>query len=415
MSRTVTELKDTKIKHAKSKDKEYNLSDGRGLMLRIFPNNSKVWYFNYYQPHSKKRKSMSIGAYPDITLTSARAFRTEYRSLIAQGIDPKEFREEEKVKKAEEYQNTLKHVAAQWLELKKTTVSADHAKDTWRSLELHIFPNLGNVPIHKIKAKNTIAVIQPIASKGSLETVKRVCQRLNEIMTYSVNSGLIEANPLAGIYKAFGSPEKKHMPTIKPEQLPELMKAIGRASIKFATRRLIEWQLHTMVRPSEAAGTRWEEIDFKNKLWNIPAKRMKKKRVHSVPLTEQTLEILEEMKTISSKREHVFPADRNPRTHANPSTANMALKRMGYHNVLVAHGMRSIASTALNEQGFDPDVIEAALAHVDKNEVRAAYNRAEYIERRVKLMAWWSEYIEAATRGVMLTNFRDNTLKVING
>ena len=145
-----------------------------------------------------------------------------------------------------------------------------------------------------------------------------------------------------------------------------------------------------MVRPSETAGTRWEEIDFKNKLWNIPAERMKKKRAHSVPLTEQTLEILEEMKPISAHREYVFPADRNPRTHANPSTANMALKRMGYHGILVAHGMRSIASTALNEQGFDPDVIEAALAHVGKDEVRSAYNRAEYLERRVKLMFYWS-------------------------
>ncbi|MBV1909341.1 MAG: tyrosine-type recombinase/integrase [Kangiellaceae bacterium] len=141
---------------------------------------------------------------------------------------------------------------------------------------------------------------------------------------------------------------------------------------------------------------------------------MKTKKAHSVPLTNQTLGILEEMKPVSGNREHLFPADRNPRTHANSSTANMALKRMGYHNILVAHGMRSIASTALNEQGFDPDVIEAALAHVDKNEVRAAYNRAEYIERRVKLMAWWSEFIEAGSRGVIHTNFRDNNSKVIN-
>lgn len=390
MARTTRPLTNTEVKQSKPKEKEYNLADGGGLALRVKPIGSKLWFFNYSHPHTKKRNSLSLGAYPDVLLADARRKAEEFRSLLAQNIDPKEHREALKAQKTEEYQNTLKHVAAQWLELKKTTVSADHAKDTWRSLELHIFPNLGNVPIHKIKAKNTIAVIQPIASKGSLETVKRVCQRLNEIMTYSVNSGIIEANPLAGIYKAFGSPEKKHMPTIKPEQLPELMKAIGRASIKFTTRRLIEWQLHTMVRPSETAGTRWEEIDFKNKLWNIPAERMKKKRAHSVPLTEQTLEILEEMKPISAHREYVFPADRNPRTHANPSTANMALKRMGYHGILVAHGMRSIASTALNEQGFDPDVIEAALAHVGKDEVRSAYNRAEYLERRVKLMFYWS-------------------------
>ncbi len=392
-------LTDTKVKQAKAKDKEYSLVDGGGLALRIKPVGSKLWIFNYYRPYTKKRANLSLGAYPALSLAKAREKRTEYKELLAQEIDPKEYLDEKATINSQAHQNTLKHIASQWLEIKKTQVSADHAKDTWRSLELHIFPNLGNMPIHKIKAKNTIAVIQPIAKKGSLETVKRVCQRLNEIMVYSVNSGIIEANPLAGIYKAFGSPEKKHMATIKPEHLPNLMKAIARASIKFTTRRLIEWQLHTMVRPSEAAGTRWEEIDFENRLWNIPAERMKKKRAHSVPLTEQTLEILEEMKTISANREHIFPADRNPETHANPSTANMALKRMGYHNILVAHGMRSIASTALNELGFDPEVIESALAHVGKDEVRNAYNRAEYLERRTKLMYHWSKFIEQATTG----------------
>jgi integrase len=414
MARTTRPLTNTEIKQAKPKDKEYNLADGAGLALRVKPSGTKSWFFNYSHPHTKKRNSLSLGSFPNLSLADARRKAEEYRSLLAQNTDPKEYRDEQKTIKSEAYRNTLKHVAAKWLEVKKTSVSEDHAKDTWRSFELHVFPKLGNVPIHKIKAKNTIDVIQPIANKGSLETVKRVCQRLNEVMTYSVNSGIIDSNPLAGIYKAFGSPVKKHLPSIKPELLPELMKAIGRASIKFTTRRLIEWQLHTMVRPSEAAGTRWEEIDLKNKLWNIPAERMKKKRAHSVPLTEQTLEILEEMKSISSKREHVFPADRNPRTHANPSTANMALKRMGYGGILVAHGMRSIASTALNEQGFDPDVIESALAHVDKNEVRSAYNRSQYIERRTKLMTWWSDFIKHAEHGVMLKIKKTKTLRAIN-
>ena len=414
MARTTRPLTNTEIRQAKPKDKEYNLADGGGLAIRIKPVGTKSWFFNYSHPHTKKRNSLSLGAFPELPLADARKKAQEYRSLLVKQIDPKENREELKTRNQEAYSNTLKHVAAQWLEVKKTTVSADHAHDTWRSLELHVFPSLGNIPIHKIKAKNTIEVLQPIAKKGSLETVKRVCQRLNEVMIYSVNSGILDVNPLAGIYKAFGSPEKRNLPTIKPDQLPELMKAIGRANIKFTTRRLIEWQLHTMVRPSEAAGTRWEEIDIRNKLWTIPAERMKKKRQHSVPLTKQTLELLEEMKPVSGHREHVFPADRNPRDHANPSTANMALKRMGYGGVLVAHGLRSIASTALNEQGFDPDVIEAALAHIDKNEVRAAYNRAEYLERRVKLMAWWSEVIEQASLGQDLNTTSIKNLKIIN-
>jgi len=399
MPRVTTPLTDTQIKQAKPKAKEYNLVDGAGLALRIKPHGSKLWIFNYYRPFSRKRANLSIGSYPAVSLADARKKRETYRELLAQEIDPKEHIDSLKRKNIEAHQNTLEHVAAQWLEVKKSNISADHAKDTWRSFELHIFPDLANVPIHKIKAKNTIAVIQPIAKKGSLETVKRVCQRLNEVMDYAVNSGIIDTNPLSKIYRAFGSPEKKNMPTIKPEQLPEFMKAISRASIKTATRNLIEWQLHTMVRPGEAVKARWSEIDWDTKLWNVPVETMKKKRPHSVPLSPQALAILEEMKPISGKREFVFPGDRNPKTHANASTANMAIKRMGYGGVLVAHGLRALASTVLNEHGFDPDVIEAALAHVDKNEVRAAYNRAEYLERRKKLMWWWSNYLEKASTG----------------
>jgi integrase len=166
-----------------------------------------------------------------------------------------------------------------------------------------------------------------------------------------------------------------------------------------------------MVRPSEAAGATWAEIDLDNKLWNIPAERMKKKRAHSVPLTDQTLSLLEAMRPFSGNREHIFPADRNPRSSANSQTANMAIKRMGYGGKLVAHGLRSIASTSLNEQGFDPEIIEAALAHVDQNEVRRAYNRSDYLERRRKLMDSWSDHIEQAAMG----NLGIATSNVVSG
>lgn len=273
---------------------------------------------------------------------------------------------------------------------------------------------MGKLPIHKIKAPATIQALQPLAAKGSLETVKRVCQRLNEIMTYSVNTGIAEANPLTGIRDAFEAPSKKHMPALKPEELPELMRALTTASIKITTRCLIEWQLHTMVRPSEAAGTRWEEIDLEGQLWHIPAERMKKKHPHTVPLSPQTITLLEIMKPISGTREHVFVADRDPTKHTHQQTANMALKRMGFAGRLVAHGMRSTASTTLNEQGFDPDVVEAALAHVDSNEVRKAYNRSEYIERRKVMMNWWSEHIEKAATGNMSLSAGKKTLRAIS-
>jgi len=401
MARITKPLTNTEVNHAKPKEKVYTLSDGGGLQLRVKPNGSKLWLFDYYRPYTKKRTCISFGAFPETSLASARTKRESARKLLAKDIDPKEHREEEKRINKSAHNNTLENIAEQWLEVKKASVSKDHADDTWRSLELHIFPHLGKTPIHKITAVKAIDILKPIAAKGSLETVKRLCQRLNEVMVYSVNSGLIPVNPLAGIGKAFQAPAKQHLPTLKPEQLPTLMKALPLASIRLTTRCLIEWQLHTMVRPGEAAGTRWDEIDTKTNLWTIPAERMKSKKQHTVPLTDQSLALLELMKTISSKSPYVFPSDRNHHKHANPSTANMALKRMGFDKKLVAHGMRSLASTILNEQGFDPDLIEAALAHIGKNEVRNAYNRAEYIERRKPLMKWWSNYIDEAAIGNM--------------
>lgn len=401
MARVTKPLTNTEVKQSKPKDKEYNLVDGDGLALRVKPNGSKLWVFNYFRPYTKKRTSLSFGSYPTISLAEARNKRNTARELLAKDIDPKEHRDETSRLHDIAHNNTFEYIAEKWLAVKKTTVSENHALDTWRSLELHIFPSLGKIPIHKITAIKTIEVIEPIAAKGSLETVKRLCQRLNEIMVYAVNTGIIPSNPLTGISKAFQVPVKQHLPTLTPEQLPELMSTLSRASIKLTTRCLIEWQLHTMVRPSEAAGARWCEINLETGLWDIPAERMKQKKAHTVPLTPQCLAILEVMQPISSRSEFVFASDRNPRTHTNSSTANMALKRMGFDKQLVAHGLRSLASTALNEQGFDGDVIEAALAHTGKNEVRNAYNRANYLERRKPVMDWWSNYIDEAATGNM--------------
>lgn len=217
-------------------------------------------------------------------------------------------------------------------------------------------------------------------------------------MVFAVNTGLLDgANPIAGIKDAFQQPEKKHLPSIDPDQLPELVSRIHLASLRTTTRLLLLWQLHTMVRPSEAAGTEWNVIDRKNCTWTIPAERMKKKKKHAVPLTDEMLKILDAMHEISGHRTHVFPSEINPRNATNAQTANMALKRMGYEGVLVAHGLRSLASTTLNEQGFAADIIEPALAHSDKNEVRAAYNRAQYLDQRREMMTWWSNQITQST------------------
>jgi integrase len=393
MARITTPLTDTQIKQAKVKGSQYSLCDGKSLHLLIRPSGTKSWQFKYYKPISKKRTNMGLGSYPEVSLAQARELAHNARSLLARNVDPQEDRDDLiRIQRTAET-NSLKHVTKSWVKVKRSQVSADHAFDIYRSFELHLFPKLGPIPVTKLSADMAIKALNPIQERGHLDLVKRLAQRLNEVMTFAVNTDLIKHNPLAGITKTFKAAPKQNYPTIKPSELPAFMDTLLEANISHLTRSLIKWQLHTMVRPSEAAGAKWSEIDFEKNLWIIPAERMKKKKQHALPLTEAALAILQNLKGKTGDKEHVFYSARTKSGYLNESTANVALKRMGYQGTLVAHGMRSIASTALNEHGFPPDLIESALAHIDSNKVRAAYNRAEYIEQRRPLMEWWSDLI----------------------
>ena len=402
MANSTTPLTDTQIRKKGLQSKEYNLSDGGGLQLRTKPSGSKVWLFNYHRPENKKRTNMKLGSYPGLTLADARKRKGECKALLEKGIDPQEYRAEQAREHAEAGQNTLKYVADKWFKVKvnKDKLTEDYAEDLYSSLANHVFPKLGNRPIHKITAPEVTDVLEPLEEAGKLETLRRICQRLNMIMNFAVRKELVEVNRLYGIGEDFQRPPpKQQFPTIAPQELPLLMKDIAGASIKPVTRYLIEWQLQTMVRPGEAAGARWDELDIINKVWNIPGSRMKKKRPHSVPLSDQVLEILDSIKPYSGNRDYIFPSNIKPREHANKATVNMALRRMGYKGRLVAQGLRSIASTALNEQRFDEDLVETALAHIDKNSTRDAYNNADYLQQRRVMMQWWSNYIEQAKTG----------------
>jgi len=413
MAKNVTPLNNTKINQARPKAKEYNLSDGGGLMLRVKPNGSKLWLFNYYRPYSKKRANIGFGQYPEVTLAEARNKRADARALISKDIDPKTNKEELNNQKKEALENTFGVLAEKWLILKRQQVKPETAEKSYQSLTKHILPSLDKVPVQSIKPKLIIDILQPVANKGSLETVKRLCRIINEIMRLAIASGMIEINYLSDVTKLFPAPKKTNMPTIEPKRLPELMSRLSIANITRTTRCLIEWQLHTMTRPIETATARWEDIDLEKKVWVIPAERMKMKKPHTIPLTPQTLALLEVIRSMSGNREYLFTSHIDPRKHANSATANMALKRMGFAGELVSHGLRALASTTLNEQGFEPDVIEAALAHIDKNEVRRAYNRAEYLERRRKLMCWWSSHIEESATGKINISSNIKLLRVI--
>ncbi|CAM1017262.1 TPA: integrase [Proteus mirabilis] len=402
MARQTKPLSAKEIDAAKPKQSDYVLYDGDGLELLVKSNGSKLWSFRYIRPLTKKRAKKSLGSYPAVSLADARSYRLEARTLLAKQIDPQDHHKEQVRNSLEAKTNTFQLVAERWWEVKKSTVTEDYGNDIWRSLERDVFPTIGDISVTDIKAHILVQAIQPVQARGALETVRRLCQRINEVMIYAQNTGLIDAVPSINIGKAFEKPKKKNMPSIPPDQLPKLMQTMRTANIILPTRCLFMWQLLTISRPAEAAEARWDEINFETKEWKIPAARMKINREHTVPLSDAALAILELMKPLSGNREFIFPSRIKPTQPMNSQTVNAALKRAGFGGILVSHGLRSIASTALNEQGFPPDVIEAALAHVDKNEVRRAYNRSDYLEQRRLMMQWWADFIEEADRGSII-------------
>ena len=399
MANKTTPLNATQVDKSKPKEKEYSLNDGNGLALRIKPIGTKIWIFNYQRPITKKRANLTLGKYPALSLAKARTKAIEARELLVDDIDPKDYRDDQLLSKQTKLNNTLQVVFDSWFSVKKTSIKELTAKKLKQRLDKYLLSYLGKKPINEITAPQTIKVLQPLANEGKLETVGRICRNLNEIMTFAVNTGIIEHNRLAGIGKAFAAPKVTNQASLKPEELPKLLTALNYANIKNITRCLIEWQLHTMTRPSESAGARWDEIDLENQLWNIPEDRMKKGRPHTIPLTDQTSALLETIKSITPESEFVFPGHTSRKKHVSSQTANKALERMGFKGQQTSHGLRALASTTLNEQGFDVDVIEAALSHVDKDKVRSAYNRTDYLERRKVVMSWWSNHITEASEG----------------
>lgn len=401
MAKIAKKLTDTEIKSTKPADKEINLFDGDGLILRIAPltkGGKKNWYFRYAVPVSKKRTKMSLGTYPHLTLARARTLRDEYLSLLANGIDPQVHNSNKANALKNATEHTLQAVARKWLDekLKTSGISQDHAEDIWRSLERNIFPGLGNVPVNEIRPKLLKQHLDPIEQRGVLETLRRIISRLNEIFRYAATEELIEFNPADNLGQRFSKPKKQNMPALPPSELPRFLTMLNNASVRMETRLLIEWQLLTWVRPGEAVRARWSDIDMETCMWNIPAEFMKMKKPHKVPLSKGALRVLDSMKAISGHREWVFPSIKAPLNHMHEQTANAAIIRMGFGGELVAHGMRSIARTATEESGkFRTDVLEAALAHSKKDEIIAAYNRAEYLVERVVLMQWWSDFVEA--------------------
>ncbi|KAA8679486.1 MULTISPECIES: tyrosine-type recombinase/integrase [Vibrio] len=397
-------ITDTSIKALVIKDKEYTYTVEEGLQLRIRPKRSsagtgtKAWQFKYRHPVTRKVTKISMGTYPSLRLAAAKLEAAEYRKQIAEGLDPKRLKEDKRIEELRKHNDNFLAVATMWFERKRKSVSPFHAERTWRTLEKYVFDHLGALPISEISRRYAIETLRPLETDGKLSTIKRICQSLNQIMEYAVASDVIAANPLTKMIHSFEKHQVENMPTIRPELLGEFLSRLSQnENIQDKTKLLLLWQLHTIARPKEAARARWKDIDLKNNCWTIPAEEMKRRREHKVPLTEQAIDILKYIRIQSENKEFIFPGERDPNSHISIYTANAALKRsLGFKDELVAHGLRSIASTALHEQGYDTLHIEACLSHMDKNTTRASYNRSDFFEKRKVLMRWWSEYITQA-------------------
>ncbi|ROH75650.1 phage integrase central domain-containing protein, partial [Lonsdalea populi] len=344
----------------------------------------------------------SLGQYPDISLAEVRREHQKLLALLAKGIDPREIEREAVDQRKRTDESRFRVVAEKWHKIKKGKVTEKHAVQIWSSLENNVFPAIGDISVMELKAPDLIAALRPIEIRGALETLRRITQRVNEVMDFAVNLGLIEANPLYRVNRVFEKPEKRHMATIRPERLPELMQRFEMTNLSLMTRYLLKWQLLTLVRPGEAAGAMWCEIDMEKKLWTIPPERMKKRREHQVPLSPQAMTLLEWLQPLSGHSPFLFPSRVKLSKPMHSETVNKALHRMGLGGELVSHGFRALGSTAMNEVGFSPDVIEAVLAHVDTNQTRAAYNRSTYLSQRIEIMEWWGRKVNESAHAVML-------------
>lgn len=394
MPRITKPLTNTEVERAKPKDKEYNLSDGQGLNLRIKPTGAKTWTFNYYHPTTKKRTNLTIGNYPEISIAQARQQREEWRSILAQGIDPQTHRARiaRELELAEA--NTFLAVAEKWRAKKQGEITKKTLDKYWGSLRLHIFPFIGSYPIGEIVPTVALIPLQRVEQRNNIDMANRLASYINEILNFAVNGGLIPFNPCLRMNKTLKQHKKENNPRIKSEELPEFMQALAQAKIEPQTRALIQFQLLTMVRPGEVSGAQWSEIDLDKRLWTIPAERMKAREAHVIPLSAQAVQLLEVLHPVTGRFEYVFPKHGNNHAPMSSSSANMAIKRMGYAGRQTAHGLRGLARTYLAEQNTNHEHAEACLAHKTGGNVSLAYNHATYLEQRKVIMQKWADYVE---------------------
>lgn len=397
------------IKNAKPQDKPYYLPDGDNLSLYITPQGGKVWRLAYR--HNNKRKQIALGKYPVISLAEARELKLEKQRLLAKGIDPVQDRRQSKLDSELRYENNFEAIAREWHSQRIHTWGAKHADVIMTRLDTYLFSKLGSKPITEIKPQELLHVIRPIEAAGKHNIAHRMLQMSSAIFRYAVACGKAERDitqDLKGALKPVQSKNHKHL---SESQLPAFIECLNNYDLNkhyggCNGNPIVKWGFQllilTFVRTGELRGAKWDEIDWEKCLWRIPAERMKMKDPHIVPLSKQSLILLEKLREVTgnSYSGFIFPSLINPRKTISENTFLKAIDLMGFKEMATGHGFRSTASTILNENGYRADVIERQLAHCERNQVRAVYNHAEYLPERKEMMQWWGDYLES--KGMMV-------------
>ena len=379
-------LTDTKIKNLKAKPKPYKVGDAYGLYVYVSKTGSKLWRQKYRI--RGKEKVLSFGDYPTVTLAEARRLRDEAREQISQNIDPAITKKIEKSKDS----NTFEKIARDWHLAQASYWSENHCQKVIVSLEKDIFPSIGQIPINDITPPLLLQTVRGIEKRGAFEQSRRVTQRCDSVFRYAIASGLCTYNPAQDLQGALKRPQKRNYNSIDFKELPDFLKALNEVEahpiIKLATRLL----MLTFVRTGELRGAEWSEFDLENRVWEIPAERMKKKRTHLVPLSDGAMEVLMQLQPYTGRRTHVFASPTKPKVPMSNNAILQLIKRMVYAGKMTGHGFRHLASTKLNEMGCNPDAIERQLGHIDGS-VRGVYNKAVLLEERTNLMLEWSNQV----------------------
>lgn len=389
-------LSDAKVRNAKPRMKPYKMADGEGLFLLVSPSGSKYWRLRYFI--AGKEKLLALGVYPETSLVAARERRLEARKALAAGKDPSDSKRESKRLNSQKRDCTFEVVAREWHTNRLAKWTPEHAAKILKRLERHIFGRLGSRPIDQITPHDLLTVMRKVEEHGG-EIAHRLLQICGQVFLYAVITQRATYNPAASLRGALKPVVKNSYAFIKPVELAEYLRKLEAYDGSILTKLALKFLLLTFVRSGELRGAAWAEIDLEKAEWRIPAERMKMKEMHIVPLSRQAIEILKELRPMTGQGQYVFPNQHKFIGPMSENTILYALYRMGYHSRATGHGFRSTASTALNENGFPPDVIERQLAHSERDKVRAAYNYAQYLPERRKMMQWWADYIdEIATK-----------------